>query len=172
MVTAGTPLFDVASLDPVWVRVPVFVGDLAKVATDRDARISGVADAPGAATRQGKPIPAPPSGDPISGTVNVYYEVENKDGTLRTGERVGVTLPLQGADESLVVPFGALVRDYHGNAWVYEKTGDHAYSRRRVMVDRVTDGLAVLVNANLKPGAKVVVTGAAEIFGAEFGGFK
>jgi RND family efflux transporter MFP subunit len=171
-VQAGAPLFDVASLDPVWVRVPIFVGDLAKLATDRDAEIGGVFEAPGAPTRRGKPILAPPSGDPLAATVNVYYEVENKDGSLKTGQRVGVTLPLQGADESLVVPYAALVRDYHGNAWVYEKTGEHAYTRRRVLVDRVVDDLAVLASGNIKPGAQVVSAGVAELFGAEFGGLK
>jgi multidrug efflux pump subunit AcrA (membrane-fusion protein) len=171
-VQAGAVLFGVQMLDPVWVRVPIFVGDLAGLAIDRDAEVGGVSDAPGAPTRRGKPVPAPPSGDPLATAVNVFYEVENKDGRLRTGQRVGVTLPMEGADENLTVPRGSLVRDVHGNAWVYEKTGDHAYSRRLVMVDRVVGDLAVLASGKLKPGAKVVTDGAAELFGAEFGGFK
>ena len=46
MVQAGAPLFVVQILDPVWVRVPVYVGDLAKLASDRDAEVRGLADAP------------------------------------------------------------------------------------------------------------------------------
>ena len=171
-VQAGALLFVVQILDPVWVRVPVYVGDLAKLATDREADIRGVADAPGAPARRGKPVLAPPSGDPLAATVNIYYEVENKDGLLRTGQRVGVTLPLQGEDENLTVPRASLVRDIHGNTWVYVKTGDHAFSRRLIMVDRVVGDLAVVANGKLKPGDKVVTDGAAELFGAEFGGFK
>jgi RND family efflux transporter MFP subunit len=171
-VQAGAILFAVQILDPVWVRVPIFVGDLARLAIDRDAEIGGVSDAPGAASRRGKPVPAPPSGDPLAATVNVFYEVENKDSRLRTGQRVGVTLPLQGEDQSLTVPRSSLVRDIHGNAWVYEKTGDHAYSRRLIMVDRVVGEDAVLAAGKIKPAAKVVTAGAAELFGAEFGGFK
>jgi RND family efflux transporter MFP subunit len=171
-VQAGAILFGVQMLDPVWVRVPIFVGDLAGLAIDRDAEIGGVADAPGAPTRRGKPVLAPPSGDPLTTTVNIFYEVDNKDSRLRTGQRVGATLPMEGADESLTVPRASLLRDVHGNAWVYEKTGDHAYSRRLVMVDRVVGDLAVLASGKLKPGVKVVTDGAAELFGAEFGGFK
>jgi RND family efflux transporter MFP subunit len=171
-VQAAAPLFIVQILDPVWVRVPIYVGDLAKVASDRDAEIRGVADVPGAPARRGRPIPAPPSGDPMAATVNVFYRVENKDGLLRTGQRVGVTLPLQGEDENLTVPLASLVRDIHGNAWVYAKSGEHAFSRRLLMVDRVVGDLAVVASGKIKPGEQVVTTGAAELFGAEFGGFK
>jgi membrane fusion protein, heavy metal efflux system len=172
MVQAGAPLFIVQILDPVWVRVPVYVGDLAKLASDRDTEVRGLADAPGASASRGKPVLAPPSGDPLAVTVNIYYEVENKDGLLRTGQRVGVTLPLQGEDENLIVPSASLVRDIHGNTWVYVKTGDHAFSRRLIMVDRVVGDLAVVAGGKIKPGDKVVTEGTAELFGAEFGGFK
>jgi RND family efflux transporter MFP subunit len=171
-VQAAAPLFVVQILDPVWVRVPIYAGDLAKLATDRDAEVRGVADLPGTAARHGTPIPAPPSGDPIAGTVNIFYQVENKDASLRTGQRVGVTLPLKGEDESLTVPLASLVRDIHGNAWVYTKAGDHAFSRRLLMVDRTVGDLAVVASGKIKPGDRVVTTGAAELFGAEFGGFK
>jgi RND family efflux transporter MFP subunit len=171
-VPAAAPLFIVQILDPVWVRVPIYVGDLAKLAADREAEIRGVADLPGAPARHGRPIPAPPSGDPLAATVNIFYRVENKDSSLRTGQRVGVTVPLQGEDENLVVPLSALVRDIHGNAWVYTKTGDHAFSRRLLMVERTVGDLAIVASGKIKPGDQVVTTGAAELFGAEFGGFK
>ncbi len=175
-VAAGALLFDVASLDPIWVRVPVYVGDLNELATDQDAQIGGLAEAPGASAhpRAARPVVAPSSGDPLSATVNVFYEVENHDGGLHPGQRVGVTLPLRGDRESLTVPRAALIRDFHGNAWVYEKTGDHAYSRRRVLVDRIVGDVAALgmADSRLKPGARVVTDAAAELFGAEFGGGK
>jgi RND family efflux transporter MFP subunit len=171
-VQAAAPLFIIQILDPVWVRVPIYVGDLEKLAADHDADIRGVAELPGAPARRGRPITAPPSGDPIAVTVNVFYRVENKDSALRIGQRVGVTLPLKGEDEGLTVPYAALVRDIHGNSWVYVKAGDHSYSRRIVMVDRVVGDLAVIATGKVKPGDSVVTSGAAELFGAEFGGFK
>lgn len=171
-VAAGAALFEVVGLDPVWVKVPVYVGDLPRLATDRAAGVGGLADAPGAAgERPAKPVAAPPSGDPLAATVNVFYEVSNKDNALRPGQRVGVTLPLRGEDRNLTVPRAALIRDIHGGAWVYVKVGDRAYARTRVMVDRVVGDLAVLASGP-KPGAEVVTDGAAEIFGTEFGNTK
>jgi RND family efflux transporter MFP subunit len=171
-VAAGMILFEVVNLDPVWVRVPVYVGDLSRIATDKDASVGDLAGAPGGEVRVAKPATAPPSGDPISATVNLFYEVENKDNALRPGQRVGVTLPVKGEDEGLVIPKAALLRDIHGGSWVYEETAPHIFTRRRVLVDRIVGDLAALSGNSLKPGSKVVTDGAAELFGAEFGGFK
>jgi RND family efflux transporter MFP subunit len=170
-VAAGAILFDVASLDPIWVKVPVYVGDLERLAKEREAGVGGVSDAPGVNVRRARPVPAPPSGDPLAATVHLYYQVENRDGALRPGQRVGVTLPLKGEENSLVVPRSALVRDIHGGSWVYENVGPHSFARRRVFVDRIVGDLAALTSGP-KPGAKVVTTGAAELFGTEFGGSK
>jgi len=171
-VAAGMALFEVASTDPVWVKVPVYVGELGRLATDRPAGVGGLADTPGAAgERPGKPVAAPPSADPLAATANVFYEVANQDGLFRPGQRVGVTLPLRGEDDTLTVPRAALIRDIHGGTWVYELTGERTYARHRVMVDRVVGDLAVLVSGP-KPGAKVVTDGAAEIYGTEFGNTK
>jgi RND family efflux transporter MFP subunit len=172
VVAAGAALFEVAALDPIWIKVPVYVGDVKRLATDRPAGIGGLAETPGAASeRPGTPVAAPPSGDPLAATVHVYYQVSNEDGALRPGERVGVTLPLRGDDTNLTVPRTSVLRDIHGGAWVYEKVADHKYARRRVLVDRVVGDLAVLTTGP-KPGAKVVTAGAAEIFGTEFGNTK
>jgi RND family efflux transporter MFP subunit len=171
-VAVGAALFEVIEPDPIWVRVPVYVGELSRLANDRPAAVGSLSDAPGASgERPARPIDAPPSGDPLAFTVDVFYEVANKDGLLRPGERVSVTLPLRGDDESLTVPRASLIRDIHGGAWVYEKVGDHTYARRRVLVERIVGDLAVLVYGP-KPGAKVVTDGSAELYGAEFGGSK
>jgi RND family efflux transporter MFP subunit len=168
-VAVNAPLFEVAGLDPVWVKVPVFVGDMKQLAPDRPATVGGLVDPPGAPSeRPGKPIPAPPAGDPLAATVHVFYEVENKDGLFHPGERVGVTLPLRGDAESLTVPRASLLRDIYGGTWVYEKVGDHVYKRQHVLVDRVVGDTAVLVNGP-KVGALVVTDGTAELFGTEFG---
>jgi RND family efflux transporter MFP subunit len=171
MVNAGALLFDVASLDPIWVKVPVYVGDLSRVDSKKDAGVGGLADDPGAAVKSAKPIPAPPAGDPLAATVHVFYQVENKDGALRPGQRVNVILPLRGDDESLVVPQSAVMLDYHGGNWVYENVAPHTYARRRVVVDRVIGSDSVLAKGP-KAGVKVVADGAAELWGAEFGGSK
>jgi multidrug efflux pump subunit AcrA (membrane-fusion protein) len=116
-------------------------------------------------------VTAPPSGDPVSYTVHLFYEVDNKERSIRPGQRVGVTLPLKGDQESLAVPRSALIRDALGGTWIYENIAPHVYTRRRVFVDRVVGDLAALT-AGLQPGAKVVSQAAAELYGAEFGNLK
>ena len=170
-VPAGSVLFEVAALDPVYVKVPVFVGEENTIATDRDATVGGVADAPGQATRVARPVQTTPSANALSNTVDLYYEVENHDGKLRPNQRVGITLPLRGEAESLVVPAAAILRDINGGAWVYESMGKHVFARRRVIVAHVIGPDAILAMGP-KPGTPVVTDGAAELFGTEFGGGK
>ncbi len=133
--------------------------------------LGGLSAAPGVKVRPAKPVTAPPAGDPMAATVFLYDEVENHDHALRPGQRVGVTLSLSGDEDSLVVPHSALIRDALGGTWVYESIAPHAYSRRRVVGDRVV-GDRVALSSGLKPGARVVSQGAAELYGAEFGGQK
>ncbi len=170
-VTAGSVLFEVANLDPVNVRVPIFVGEESTIATDRDAAVGGLADAPGSATKPAKPVRSIPSANALTTTVDLYYEVENHDGRLRPGQKVGITLPLKGDAESLVVSKAAVLRDSSGGAWVYEAMGKHVFARRRVVVAHV-NGLDAVLSRGPKPGTKVVTDGAAELFGTEFGGGK
>ena len=170
-VPAGNVLFEVANLDPVYIKVPVFVGEEERVALDKDAAIGGLADAPGRPTKPGKAVQTTPSANPLTTTVDLYYEVENHDGRLRPGQRVGVTLPLKGEAESLVVPYASVLYDLNGGAWVYESMGKHVFARRRIVVDHVVGPEAVLA-IGPKVGTKVVTDGAAELFGTEFGGGK
>jgi RND family efflux transporter MFP subunit len=170
-VPAAAVLFDVAELDPIWIKVPVYVGDLERLAAGQPAGVGSLAAPPGVNVRSARPVPAPPSGDPLAATVFVFYEVDNHDHALRPGQRVGVTLPLSGDENSLAVPRSALIRDALGGTWVYENIAPHAYARDRVFVDRVVGDLAALVSGP-RPGARVVTQGAAELYGAEFGGQK
>ena len=78
-VPAGAILFDVAEMDPIWVKVSVYVGDLERLAVDRPAGVGSLADPPGVKVRAAQPVTAPPSGDPLAATVHLYYQVENHD---------------------------------------------------------------------------------------------
>ena len=87
---------------------------------------------------------------------------------LRPGERVLVELPMKSNTRGLVIPDAAVLYDIHGATWVYEDLGSNAYARRRVEVAR-NAGDRVVVNRGISEGAKVVTTGAPELFGTEFG---
>jgi RND family efflux transporter MFP subunit len=156
---AGALLFELEDLGRVWIRVPVYVAD------------AGLVRADAAATAEGgltlRPIAAPPSADPTGATLDLYYEVENAEGRLRPGQSVLVELPLLGETEESTVPSSALLRDVQGGTWVYARLEAGSYARRRVLVDRVVDGIAVL-RRGPDPGTEVVVAGAAELFGTEF----
>lgn len=166
-VASGTALLEVAALDPLWVRVPLFPGDLAEVEGGRGATVTRAGGQGGG--WPARSVRGPASADPVAAAVDLYFEVPNPDGGLRPGERVAVTLPLRGRGSSgVVVPWSAIVRDIGGGAWVYARLGEGKYARRRVEVDHVV-GDQVLLARGLEPGAVIVTVGAAELFSTEFG---
>ncbi|MFN0112694.1 MAG: efflux RND transporter periplasmic adaptor subunit [Blastocatellia bacterium] len=166
-VGGGAPLLEIANLSSVWIRVPIYVGDLREIAPNQSAKIHNLADSPGAASRSARPVKAPPSADAVANTADLYFELANADGSLRPGQRMGVTLSLRGTTESLTVPWSAVVYDINGGAWVYENTAPQTYARRRIEVSRVVNSLAVLARGPAA-GTKIATTGVAELFGTEF----
>jgi membrane fusion protein, heavy metal efflux system len=167
-VSSGAALFEVVNLAAVWIRVPVYVGDLSLIDRRQTARVHALNEAPGASTRSARAIDAPPTANPLNDTADLYFELANTDGSLRPGQKLGVTLAEKATGESMVVPWSAVLHDIHGGTWVYEKTGPQQYVRRRVEVRRVTGSLAVLARGP-SVGASIVTAGVAEIFGTEFG---
>lgn len=167
-VPSGALLFEIVDLNRVWVRVPVYVGDVAEIAQADPAAIGGLAGKPGEPTRSAKPIPAPPSANPLAGTVDLYYEIDNRSADLLPGQLVGVTLPLRSEAESLVVPWSTVIHDINGGTWVYEQLAERKYARRRVVVQAVLGEQAVLTSGPT-PGANLVTKGAAELYGVETG---
>jgi membrane fusion protein, heavy metal efflux system len=173
-VAGGLPLFEVADMSRMWIRVPVYVGDLRLIDRRQTVRVHAMNETPGAASRPARPVNAPPTADPANNTADLYFELANGDGSMRPGQKVGVTLseraPEQPGqlDESLVVPWSAVAHDINGGAWVYENVAPQQYVRRRVEVRRVVGSLAVLARGPAA-GAKIVTAGVAELFGTEFG---
>lgn len=167
-VPAGAALFEIINLDKVWVRVPVYVGDLADLDTEADVLVADLTARPGAPTYIAKHITAPPSANPLAGTVDRFYALDNRQPRCSPGERVGVTMTRKGDAVSLTVPWSAVIHDIHGGTWVYEQTAERTYARRRVTVRYVTGSDAVLASGPAQ-GTLVVVAGAAELFGTETG---
>lgn len=167
-VAAADTLFTVITTNRVWIRVPIYVGQLRDVDTTKDATVAEFGHPPLSDAREAKYVAAPPSANPTATTVDVFYELDNEDAQLYPGQKLAVTVPLNGNAKSLVVPFNAILVDVHGGQWVYEKSAEHVYARRRVSVEYVDGELAVL-SAGPEPGIAVVTDGAAELFGTEFG---
>lgn len=167
-VPAGAPLFEVVDLSAVWVRVPVYVGDLPDLDPAAPAAVGPLTARPSDPSRPAAPVPAPPTANGTAGTADFYYELDNRETKYRPGQRVSAAVPLRGDAEGLTVPWSAVLFDINGGAWVYERTGDRAYNRRRITVRHVLGGDAVLADGPAA-GTTVVTAGAAELFGTETG---
>jgi RND family efflux transporter MFP subunit len=167
-VAAGTVLAQVFRPDPLWVRVPVYAGDLRSIDGEAGARIVGLSERHGEAGRTAQSIPAPPTADPTAASVDLYFELPNADGTFVPGQAVRATLALRSREAGLTVPAGALLYDAQGGTWVYERTAPGIFERRRVEVEARVEG-DVRIARGLAAQAEVVVAGAAELYGTEFG---
>jgi biotin carboxyl carrier protein len=170
-VAGGAPLFEVADLGRLWIRVPVYAGDLADLdlkSRARFAKLGEEASAAGVFASADLLWDAPFTADAGASSVDLYFEpAEDAPGLVAPGAKVQVLLQLKSAAESAVVPWSAIVHDVHGGTWVYELSAPHTFVRRRVEVSRVDQGRAVLARGPAV-GTPVVSEGAAELYGTEF----
>jgi RND family efflux transporter MFP subunit len=168
VVTSGTPLFTVASLGRLWVKVSLYAGDARTIARGQRVTVHSLSSGVGGFAVSARPATAPLSADPGSSSIDLFYQLDQPRG-LRPGERVSVSLPVSGPRrQALVVPLSAVLYDVAGDAWVYVRTDSLVFTRRRIEVANVV-GDRVLVTRGLAPGTPVVTSGAVELFGTEFG---
>ncbi|PQO46825.1 efflux RND transporter periplasmic adaptor subunit [Blastopirellula marina] len=168
MVAAGAPLFEVMNDELLWVKAPVYVGDLDEIDSQKEARVSMLDGRPAADDVLVKPIASPPTAVPTAAAVDLYYLLPNQDGRFQPGQKLALHVPLKGQTMQTAVPWQAVIHDIYGGQWVYEQTAPQKFVRRRVQVAWV-DGDWAAVRQGPAPGAKVVTAGAAEIAGVEFG---
>ena len=102
VVASGAVLVEVADLSRVWLRVPVYAGDLESLARQSSVRVRDV-DGQGP-TRQAVRVTAPPTADPLAVTSDLYFELANADGRLASGQRLTVFLP-SGSPAERASPF-------------------------------------------------------------------
>ena len=169
-VPGGALLFDLVNTERVWIRVPVYVGDLGHLDPKADAMVSPLAAKPGLTEQTAKSVPAAPSANALAGTVDLFYELDNRESKFSPGHRVSARLTLNDPDDSLTVPWEAVLHDIHGGTWVYEQLSEGTFTRRRVEVRYVTGNVAYLKPKSApKVGTVVVTKGTAELFGTEAG---
>lgn len=107
--------------------------------------------------------------------------VEHLDGTdlsrviltAQAAKRLGIeTAPVR--DEQVrgrlqkVVPYAAVFYDLNGKTWVYTNPEPLTFVRASISVDNIDGDLAVL-SEGPPSGTEVVIVGAPELYGAEFG---
>lgn len=167
-VGAGAPLFDVITIGSVWLRVPVFAGDVESIDRRTAVEVVPLGTPPGTKGATATPVAAPPTADATTAGVDLFYSLANPDRSWRPGQRVSVRLPLRSSQEHLVVPRASLLFDALGGTWVYEAKEGGVFERRRVALIDMAGDFAVL-SQGPPLGTRVVTTGAAELFGTEFG---
>ncbi|CAN5637259.1 hypothetical protein BH11PLA2_BH11PLA2_44800 [soil metagenome] len=166
-VPLGAALYEIVDLAKVWIRVPLPVTDVGTLNRTMPATIAPLSGTIRDGT-SAAPVVAPPSANPLSGTIDAYFELPNPDLKYVPGQRVGATLLLNEQGIGLLVPWSAIVIDIHGSTWVFVKTGEHRYARRRVEV-LATRGPDAVLSRGPASGVSVVTAGAMELFGAETG---
>jgi hypothetical protein len=157
----GTKL---SAAQPVLVRVPL-AGDIERVAQDRPVRVLPANAKDGVAGKTAKAAKAPDGTDAKA----LYYTVEEAGQELAApGERVRVEFHLAGSGkQQRTVPHSAVIYDPRGDAWVYTNPEPLVFVRHRIKVAYIEGDLAVLSDGP-PAGTPVVMTGAAELFGAEY----
>ena len=166
-VAAGAPVAEIAQVQTLWVRVPVYAGDLANIDTNAPASIASLGQESSGPWHQARRVSGPPAANPAAASVDLFYEMPKAGVSIRPGERVSVRLSVKSTQQALVIPQSAVVYDIHGGAWVYESKGQHVYVRRRVEVTG-PGGAGLVIKRGLVPGIQIVTVGAAELFGTEF----
>lgn len=168
LIAAGLPLFEVMNDKVLWIKVPVYVGELDEIDMKGPARLTFLDGQFSKKDVWGKPVSLPPTAMPLSAAVDIYYEVPNDNHQFRPGQKVSAHLPILGETRVKSVPWSALIYDIYGGQWVYEQVGDRQYARRRIEVGWVDNNRVALLRGPAV-GAKIVIAGAAELAGTEFG---
>jgi hypothetical protein len=116
------------------------------------------------AARQAKLISAAPQTDPV--TQGETYFFESSAQQLRTGMRMQAWIPEGAPLKGVEVPDDAVIW-YGGKLWVYVQDGDGLFVRHALATHHEThDGW--FVTAGVRPGDRVVISGAQMLFSEEF----
>ena len=167
-VAAGAPVAQLAQTGALWIRAPVYVGDLASVDPAQPALIAALGQETSGPWRQARRITGPPAANPAAASIDLFFEPASTGGiAMRPGERLAVRLPLKATARALVVPQSAVIYDLNGGVWVYEQRAPNQFARRRVELGGPA-GSNVIVSRGLAEGVTVVSVGAAELYGTEF----
>ncbi len=163
-VADGTPVYDLADLDPLYADVTVPERQVARLAPGQSVRLTPDTAGEGIEARIER---IAPSVDPATGTVKVTLAVEG-GGPLRPGAFVRVDIVTDTHPGALVVPRSALVAE--GRRWHLFRLapGKDKVEKLEVRLgyeegDRVEVAGVDTPNARIEPGALVVVIGASAL---------
>lgn len=166
LVIQGEPLWTISDWSSLWLRVPVFEGDLSRIDQTEPAKVTKLGME---SSMPATPIRIPQATENGRRTVDLFYEVANADGVLRPGEAVSIELPTGKTAKQVVVPKSAILWDGMANAWVYLEEQENHFRRQRIQLGSSMDEV-VVVEQGLSEGQSVVIVGAEALYGEEFKG--
>ncbi|WP_341916817.1 hypothetical protein [Hydrocarboniphaga effusa] len=164
----GPAAVQLGEASSLWLRVPVFSGDLRDLDIAAPARIGEIGAPISEQQTEATPIKAPPSANSALSSVDLYFALPNTSGRFRIGQKLGVALSLRSDQKLTRIPWSAVIQDSHGGEWIYCRTAPQRYLRQRVQVAAVI-GDHALLQRGPAIGTAVVVQGGLELFGIEFG---
>lgn len=152
----STSCFTITDPTVVWVVSHLYQEDLHRVALGDLARVrSPVLDEP----IEGKVIYVGASMDPDTLTIPVRVAAQNPSGLLKKGMYVDAEIVPDHADEAVVVPAAAVLRDSDNMPFVYVQKQPGLFARQHVdLGDQVGDEYAI--HKGLAGGEKVLADGA------------
>jgi cobalt-zinc-cadmium efflux system membrane fusion protein len=156
LLQAGTtPCFTVADLSKVWVMAQVSAAELATIRVGDPAQVDS--GTPG--------VELPGTVDHIAAVVNpdtravaARIVVPNPGGVLRKQMYVRVRIQSRQADQGLLMPVSAMLRDDENLPFAYVVQHDGSFARRHVTLGP-RNGDQYEVRDGLKPGDRIVVDG-------------
>jgi len=155
-VAPGEAIVELVNLDVVWVEVPVFEQDLARLGSTVRAAFSTPA-APGREF-SGRVIDLGAVIQRDSRAATLVFEVPNRERALRIGQQANVRLDAGQQVDTLMIPKQAVLES-EGKTFVYVLRSGEEFERREVTLgDEHGDRVAVL--RGLKAGERVVTQGA------------
>ena len=167
---AGQRLAMIVNTERVWLQVAVSEVDVVKASASTAATftVRGFDTPFSVAPPGGRRIAVGAAIDPLSRTVPVIFELENKDAALKPGMFASVLLFTGDTIEGVAVPEEAVLDD-DGKSVVYVMQNGEAFALRRVRTGVRADGQVQILDG-VTEGERVVSRGAFEIKLANAGG--
>ncbi len=153
---APGPLLTISNLDTVWVLADVYEQDLGLVTPG--ASVSVHVPAYPEESFAGKVGHVGDVLDPMTHTVKLRCLVPNPNGRLKPEMFAKIELTDMGRNKTILLPSRAILTDSE-HSRVIVASDDNVYRKRVVEVGPEVDG-KVRVRSGLRPGEKVVTTGA------------
>lgn len=153
--TPERPVFSVADVERLWLRIDVYESDLAKIA--KGQRVVFTVEGLQGARFSGKIVAVGAEVDERTRTVRVFADIKNTDGLLRTSMFGRARIIVKPSEPKLLVPKEAVQNDGDCNL-VFVSPKPNVFQARKVQLGaKYGNGYEVV--GGLAKGEKVVTTG-------------